>query len=740
MSDSGVQLLLADLVIIIVAARLLSAAARRIGQPPVLGGIVAGVLLGPTIWGGTITGKLFPPAVMPPLTALADLGLVLFMFVIGYELDLGLVRGRERATASVAAGALALPLGLGCGLGAWLAHRYHAHNTTVFVLLFGTAISVTAVPVLARILADRGLHRTSVGGLALAAASVDDVLSWALLAVVLAVAVASSGHDQWRLAVAPVYAAVMIWLVRPALRWLARIFERQGRLTANVLAAVLALVLASSYVTDWMGVKFIFGAFIAGLVMPRNVPALRQAVLRRLEQVSVLVLLPVFFLVAGLNVNLRAIGLSGLADLALILAVAVAGKFGGAYIGARLAGVRTRQAGAIASLMNTRGVAGIVILTVGLQLGIVSSSLFTLMVVMVILTTALPGPLLRLAYPDRIMERDIAEADRAALGRPAAHRILVLIDDVARAGPLADLGGRLAASRPQSELVLSHLVPYAPAARLEIGSGLSGELLQMTSTMSALNGLAGQAPAGVSAVVQCRFSDNVGAELAGFVAAAEPDTVVLRVHDGHRSAAEDAAGSRLAALEADGRVQLVYLLRPLPSAPSAAVAQWSRSADGEAAVQVAAQLGVAGRLDLVLTPPGPACASLAAELTRRGMKARAAEQPRGSIVVSPMSMLAKAATALAATAAGSGPGRRGVTTGYAETFASPAAAHLGVVAGTREASDNMDRWVPALTGAGSYWPGGTTPRIPPVPEAADAPAANMHSFDSHSTEQESRRP
>ncbi|HEX9065943.1 MAG TPA: cation:proton antiporter [Streptosporangiaceae bacterium] len=697
MTDTDVQLLLADLAIIIVLARLLGAAAKRIGQPPVLGEIVAGILLGPTIWGTAITGTLFPPTLIPPLTALADLGLVLFMFVVGYEVDLGLVRGRERVAASVALGSIVVPLALGCGLGAWLAHRYHAHNTTVFVLFFGTAMSITAFPVLARILTDRGLHRTRVGGMALAAASVDDVLAWALLAVVIAVAGAGSGHGQLRLALAPVYAAVMIWLVRPGLRWLARVFERQGRLTPNVLAAVLALLLASSYLTDWMGVKFIFGAFIFGIVMPRDVPALREAILDRLEQISVIVLLPVFFVVAGLNVNLRGIGLAGLIDLVLIMIVAVAGKFGGAYFGARATGVRTRQAGAIAALMNTRGLTEIVILTVGLQLGILSPSLFTLMVVMAILTTGMTGPLLKVIYPNRIMERDIAEADRAALGRPAAHRILVLIDDVAAAAPLADLGGRLAASRPHSELVLSHLVPHAPAVRLEVGSGLGGELLQMTRTMSALHELAGRAPAGVTAVVQSRFSDNVRAEQSGFVAAAAPDTIVLAGPPPGNGG--ELTADRRPDFGADGTVQLVYLLRPLPGHPSAAVAQWSRSADGDAALQVAAQLAVAGGNDLVITPPGRAGGSLAADLTRRGVTARAAEQPAGAVVVAPMSALAKAATALAATGAQPAGGRP----------SGPAAAHLGVVAGTREASDDMDHWVPALAGqatpAGSSVPG-----------------------------------
>lgn len=689
MTDQDVQLLLVDLTLIIVLARLLGTAAKRIGQPPVLGEIVAGILLGPTIWGTKITATLFPPTLIPPLTALADLGLVFFMFVVGYEVDLGLVRGRERVAASVAIGSIVAPLALGIGLGAWLAHRYHVHDTTTFILFFGTAMSITAFPVLARILSDRGLHRTRVGGLALAAASVDDVLAWALLAVVIAVAGAGAGHSQLRLLLAPGYAAVMIWLVRPALRKIAEEYQRQGRLTPNVLAAILALLLLSSYATDWMGVKFIFGAFIFGIVMPRDVPALREAVLERLEQVSVLVLLPVFFVIAGLNVNLRGIGLSGLVDLVLIMLVAVAGKFGGAYYGARLTGVRRRQSGALASLMNTRGLTEIVILTVGLQLGILDKSLFTLMVVMAILTTGMAGPLLTVIYPNRIMERDIAEADRSALGRAAAHRVLVLIDDPATAGPLIEVGAKLAASRARSELVLSHLVQHHPSGRLEVGSGLGGELLQMTRTMGSLKELAARAEApGLATVVQSRFSDDVAAELPAFVAAAEPDTIVLRPGSGPPEA-----------FSADGATQLVYLLSPLPQSPAAAVARWARSADGEAAAQVAAQLSVAGGLDLVLTPPGRPCASLAADLTRRGLRARAGTQPPDAIVVAPAASLAGIGADV--TVASAGPaGQSGNGIAAADEQAVNADrdsdVHLAVLAGTNEASDDMDQWVQAL--------------------------------------------
>ena len=220
MSLDDVQLLLADVAIIIIVARLLGIAAKRLGQPPVLGEILAGILLGPTFFHGRITTTLFPPALIPPLTALADIGLVLFMFVVGYEVDLRLIRGREQAALSVSIGSVALPLALGSGLGVWLAHRNHLHHVTTFALFTGTAMAATAFPVLARILTDRGLHRTRIGGLALASAAVADVLAWSLLAVVAALAGSS---PQWRVLLAIPYAAVMFLVVRPLLRRLSSI-------------------------------------------------------------------------------------------------------------------------------------------------------------------------------------------------------------------------------------------------------------------------------------------------------------------------------------------------------------------------------------------------------------------------------------------------------------------------------------------------------------------------------------
>jgi Kef-type K+ transport system membrane component KefB len=656
MTDQEVQLFLADLAIIILLARLLGMAAKRLGQPPVIGEIIAGILLGPTLFDGKITATLFPMTLRQPLSALANLGVVMFMFAVGYLLDLRLIRGRERVAASVSVSSIILPLSLGVGLGVWLASRHHVHHVLPFALFVGTAMSVTAFPVLARILTDRGMHRTRIGGTALASAAIDDVLAWSLLAVV--AAIAGAGGQPLRLLLAPVYAGVMFGLVRPLLRQLADVYQRRGRLTPNVLAVTLAGLLLSSYATDWMGVKYIFGAFLFGVVMPREGAAaagLREEILNRLEQVSVLVLLPVFFVVSGLSVNLSSVGLSGLVELCLILLVAVVGKFAGAFAGARLAGVPGRSAGVLATLMNTRGLTGIVILSVGLQLHILDQSLYSLMIVMAIVTTVMAGPLLHFLYPGRFLVRDVAEADLAALGTAAGHRILVLIEAPEPAAPLVEVGAALAASREHSQLILSHLVADQHDTRLEVGTGLGGELLGMARSTGELRALADRAAAhGVPEVVSSRLTQEIAAELPGYLAAAAPDTIVL-----------GPGGTSRETLAAQGTVRLVTVLRSLPEAPAAVAVLWTPGESGAAAVQVAAQLAVADRLKLVISPAGGRPADLAAELTRDGIAASDGPPPARAIVV-------------AAAADSSGD------------------AHLTVLAGSREDCGDLDQWVKNL--------------------------------------------
>jgi hypothetical protein len=279
--------------------------------------------------------------------------------------------------------------------------------------------------------------------------------------------------------------------------------------------------------------------------------------------------------------------------------------------------------------MNTRGLTELVILGVGLQLHILTKPLYALMVVMALVTTAMSGPLLKAIYPDRVMQRDLAAADRAQLAGGPAYRILVLIDQPDSAGPLVDIGADLAATRPGSELALAHLVSLRADQRLEVGAGLGGELLQMTLVMGQLHALAERAAArGAPATVLSRFSDDVAGELSAYVAAAEPDTIVF--DSGHDSYEDAAYG----AIRADGRIRLVIVSGPVPDAPTAVAVSSGHGADVAAARSVATQLAAARHLPLVLTgPDSRRSRSGVAALTHLGIRARSGPPPEGALLV-----------------------------------------------------------------------------------------------------------
>ncbi|MBA9007076.1 cation:proton antiporter [Thermomonospora cellulosilytica] len=540
-----VDILLLDIVVVLALARLLGMGARLIGQPPVIGEIVAGIVLGPTLLGDVIGQQLFPADLRPVLKGLADVGLVLFMFVVGMELDQKLVRGRGRVAASVSLSSTLLPFGLGCLVALWLAADHDQGRTLPFVLFFGAAMSATAFPVLARILTDRQMHRTRLGGLALACAAIIDVLAWTVLAVVVAIA-GTGGSGQWQVALAVPFALVMFLGVRPLLRRMVPAYEKAGRLTPNLLALVLIGLFASAWATEWMHVHFIFGAFLFGAVMPREgAEKLNHEILERLEQLAVLLLLPMFFVVAGMSVDLTTLDLGGVGVLAVILAVAIGGKLGGAYVAARLQRVPGRQAAALAALINTRGLTEIVILSVGLEKGVLDTELYSLMVVMALVTTAMTGPLLSRVYPARQVERDLAEAQRAAAGPRVDRRVLVVVEDPDEVEGLAEIAREQAAGDGSREVVLVHLRPY-PAERLEVGLGLSAELAEMAGTMAGLERLAAAIRTEELPVrVVSRFSADVAAELPGLVAGAEPHVIVIAPTAPGQAAVRRAAGRRV---------------------------------------------------------------------------------------------------------------------------------------------------------------------------------------------------
>ncbi|GAA3875452.1 cation:proton antiporter [Streptomyces sedi] len=385
--------LLVGLAALVVLARLLGVLAQRLGQPAVIGEVLAGIALGPTLFGGAVTDALFPDDIRPLLTALAAIGVAVFMFIVGFDWDAAMIRGSGGLAASVSLSSILLPFSLGMLLALHLMDDYGTGDRTAFMLFMGIAMSITAFPVLARILTDRRMNRTPLGVVALACASIDDVLAWTLLAGVVAIS-GPADQEQWRIVLAVPYLLFMLFVIRPLLRrYAAR--RPELRLTPATFAFVLAGLLLSAAATEWVGLHYIFGAFLFGVILPRSgVERLRDEVQDRLGQMNGTLLLPVFFLVAGLNVDLSGLGTSGVGALLLILLVAIGGKFSGAFLAARLNRVPVRQSAALATLMNTRGLTELIVLNVGLQMGFLGPDLYSLMVVMAVVTTAMAGPML----------------------------------------------------------------------------------------------------------------------------------------------------------------------------------------------------------------------------------------------------------------------------------------------------------------------------------------------------------
>lgn len=393
-AELNVRILLA-VGVVIVAARAVAWVFGRWGQPRVLGEIVAGVLLGPSVLGlvlPAVEGYLFPTPVVDGLRTLSQFGLVLFMFLVGLEVDARELRGSGRTVTAVANASLVVPFVLALGFAAAVHPVFGAGvDPLPFCLFLGAAMAVTAFPVLARILQESGLAKERVGVLSLVCAAVNDVAAWIVVAVVIAIASASGpGHAVISLVLGLVFVAVMFLVVRPLLR-------RWGE---PPVWAVLAIAVLSAWIGEQIGVHAIIGGFLAGLVMPRR-PEWQRSIADRIGGVVGALLLPIFFAVVGIATRVDQLTWAGLALLVGVAVVAIAGKLGGASVAARLAGESWRDSLTIGVLMNTRGITEIVILSTGLQLGLISPLVFTAMVLMALLTTAMAAPALRLVRRDR---------------------------------------------------------------------------------------------------------------------------------------------------------------------------------------------------------------------------------------------------------------------------------------------------------------------------------------------------
>jgi Kef-type K+ transport system membrane component KefB len=536
-TDDIVAIVFVDIAIIVAVARIVGSLFKKIRQPAVVGEILAGIALGPSLLGafpGQLPTRIFPTDIRPYLGVLAQLGLIIFMFIVGLEVDVALIRGKERIAGVISLSSIALPFGLGILLASAI-HSSHtnaqapaAHRFLPFALFIGASMSITAFPVLARILTERRMYRTEIGALALACAAVDDVVAWSLLALVLAIIKSNGALSLPKILLeALAYVAFMFLVVKPALERVAKRYREVGKLTPNIFAIILIGFLLSSFITERIGIHQIFGAFLFGVVMPRKETAqFFHDIVERLEQVSVLLLLPLFFIVTGFSVDVRHMGSDAFVQLPLILVVAIVGKLVGATVAARAQGLTTQKSAAIGVLMNTRGLTELIILNVGREFGVLDTPLFTMLVVMAIVTTIMTEPLLRLVYPEKALAHDVAEAERAALGTVDAFRILAMVAGDGSDDELIDTAADLIGDEAPSELVLTSFSQMRRG--LEVGTGLAQELGQMATVLDRLKALARRAELrNVHSVIRSQFSDDVGGDLVAQAAAVEADIVLV---------------------------------------------------------------------------------------------------------------------------------------------------------------------------------------------------------------------
>jgi Kef-type K+ transport system membrane component KefB/nucleotide-binding universal stress UspA family protein len=441
-ADTQLTIFVIQSVVIIGLTRIVGLFARMLGQPLVIAEITAGILLGPSLLGlvaPDVKAAIFPVDSMTLLKMFSQIGLIFFMFLIGLELDPKLLQNRGRASVLISHSSIFFPFALGALLALWLYPKLSVPFDarvpfSSFALFLGIAMSITAFPVLARILAERQLLKTHVGAVTIACAAVDDVTAWCLLAFVASIVRATGVSDAVRTTVfALLYIVFMILAVRPLLARIgARAANRAG-LSQNAVAITFILLLLSALATEAIGIHALFGAFLFGAIMPREGGYVR-ALAEKLEDFVVVFLLPLFFAYSGLHTQINLLNsVETWVICGLIIALACIGKFGGSAVAARITGMKWREACAIGVLMNTRGLMELIVLNIGLDLGVISPTLFTMMVIMALVTTFMTTPLLQWFYPQHELQKELADTVRVL--KPAASFRMIMCVAHDKSGP-----------------------------------------------------------------------------------------------------------------------------------------------------------------------------------------------------------------------------------------------------------------------------------------------------------------
>jgi Kef-type K+ transport system membrane component KefB len=414
------SLLFVQLLLVIGASRVVGALFGRVGQPPVVGEMAAGILLGPSLFGLLAPGAfalVFPPASLDTLQLFSQIGVCLFMFAVGMELDMKHVRDHARAAVAVSHASILFPYVLGVLLAYYSFTELAAPgaNFTSFALFMGISMSITAFPVLARILQDRRMSRTHLGSTAITCAAVDDVTAWSILAFVVAIASSTSiVGSVLNLLLVAAFVTAMVFVVRPVLpRLLGSERLAKEDPSKGTLATIICIVVAGALTTEVIGIHALFGAFLAGAIMP-ELYGFRRKVYVRVENFSSVLLLPLFFAFTGLRTQIGLLNDVGDWMLCLlVVAVATLGKLGGSAVAGRVTGMRWRDALQLGALMNTRGLMELIALNIGYDLGILSPRIFTMLVIMALVTTMLTGPLLTLFGGKRVVDAELEGLSRA---------------------------------------------------------------------------------------------------------------------------------------------------------------------------------------------------------------------------------------------------------------------------------------------------------------------------------------
>lgn len=430
------SVLFIQVIAVLLTVRLFGFLFKYIGQPGVIGEIVAGIVLGPSLLGyfsPEVFQFLFPPSSLTNLGLLSQVGLVLFMFVIGMELDFSVLKNKINETLVISHAGILVPFFLGTVASFWIYEEYAASYTSFlpFSLFIGISMSITAFPVLARIIQERNMTKSSVGTLTIASAANDDVTAWCLLAVVIAIAKAGTfASALYSIGLAVLYIVVMFVFVRPFLKKVGAVYANQEVITKSFVAFILLILIISSTITEVIGIHALFGAFMAGVVMPPNL-GFRKVMMEKVEDIALVFFLPLFFAFTGLRTEIGLINSPELWGICLLLImVAIVGKLGGCAIAARLVGESWKDSLTIGTLMNTRGLMELIALNIGYEMGVLPPSIFVILVIMALVTTFMTTPLLHLVERLFASNKERLSEKRKLIyffGRPESGRNLLSV-------------------------------------------------------------------------------------------------------------------------------------------------------------------------------------------------------------------------------------------------------------------------------------------------------------------------